>query len=344
MAQSRAQRLKVLFGKGILRSRGSGKNREVTYDKKRSRELRGREKATRSKGASSGLKRNIGRAQQNAARRRAGNANSGNPFAGRAVIGGSKATGLRSGMGGKPRAERIAAGRAKAQEYLSSEKGQRLTSGVQALRNANRRTGRRDYDKEKKVKAAKDDVRAAGVKIKTANALSKKYDLPRLRGQYSDRTIVRDSPRLAEQKRLAARKTERAAAREAVIAPVRGKSRAERIAAGRAVAESSPRVKGYRYVKQQAAADAAAKVAQAQRTARLTGRTNRVNRLAVKQAKQQEVQAQAFAKRQAVRNKRLAGAGKITAQKDRAARIAKGRSVLTAFRKRRDSQYSGSLF
>lgn len=303
---------------------------------------------------------------------------------GRTVIGGSKAAGLRSGSGsgggrsaGPTRAERIAAGRSKAQAFMGSERGQRIRSGVEGLRATSQRTGRRDYDKPRKVAAAKADLKAAGVKVKTGQALAKRFDTRRLRGDYSGPSRVNPTPLRARQQADSARKAQRATAREATLASTRGKSRSERIAAGRAIA-NEPLNRGRtetalyaRYqrkraagqpitarerevtrplriqegkviadrarAKRAAAAAEQARAAQAQQAARTRRRLRARDNRVARGEARKETQRQ---QRLTARNKRAEKAPAL----DRSRRIKAGRAALDTFRRRRDSLYNGTLF
>lgn len=103
---NKAGQLRALFARGVLRSKGKGKSRKVSYNK----------------GANATDARKSGRTRKNAALS-GGKSNSGVPGNGRFVIGG-KTAGLRGGSsGGKKdysgtRASRIAAGKQRAENFL----------------------------------------------------------------------------------------------------------------------------------------------------------------------------------------------------------------------------------
>lgn len=245
------------------------------------------------------------------------------------------------------RASRVGEGRATARAYLESEKGQHLRSGVLGLASANRRTGRRDYDKPKKVRAAKDELRAAGVKIKTGEALARRMGhglSPRLNGDYSGRTFVRATPKFAEQQRQAARRKERADAREKLIAPLRGLPRAERVSAAKALADENLIVQLHRSRKDREAKARAESERAAARDRRLQGRRNREQR---RERKAEEARVAAQAERETARRRR-AGARDRRVQKvaqlKRKQGIKAGLKVLSDFRAHRDSLYNGKLF
>lgn len=114
--------LRYLFAKGILSGKGSGKERHVSYNKKRAGQVAG----MRKRGIDTTSRKGFSRHNHNS------NAVKGSP-GGRHVFGGSKAAGLRGGGGGggsKPKADhsatraaRIAAGREKAVAVLSGGNG-----------------------------------------------------------------------------------------------------------------------------------------------------------------------------------------------------------------------------
>lgn len=355
--------LRFLFASGILRGSGSGKGRSVSYSAKRAKSIAGQRK----RGVSVTKKyRNTPKGST------------------RPVIGG-KTAGLRGGGGtakrdfSGTRAQRIAAGREKAQAFVKSERGQKINSAVNTLRETGRRTGRRDYDKPAKVKAAKADLKAAGVKVKTGTALSNRYDTPRLRGDYSRPTTPKMAPKYARQVYAAKAKSDRAEGRAALLGSLKGKSRADRIAAGKGIlARSGPATQGkisnklnekytakrargqrptpkeiaasrpYRIgeglriaspIKLARRAEAAAKAAQTERD-KVAATRNRLRARENRVARGEAKKAAATAQRLAARNRRVERLPAL----ERGRRIKAGQSALAAFRERRDSLYNSKLF
>lgn len=323
--RNRAGQLRALHAKGVLSSRGKGKDRKTSLAPRR------------------------------------------------AVIGGSKAAGLRGGSSGPSRESRIAAGRQKAGQFLASERGQRITRGIDGVRKP-RRTGRRDRTFPEREKAAKADLKSAGVKVKTGQRLSER-SLPRLRGDYSGGTSRKLTPRARAESDKAAAKTARAEQRAGFQRLTAGKPREFRVEVGRTIAKQSEgraelklrekfaakRARGEtptakeraatrfdrvmagraalsnfnrRKAEQQAQADAAKRREQAaSRVRRLRGRETR---LALRE-QQREAQRQ---KRLGARERRA----KKTEALDRSRRIKAGQRVLAAFRANRDAQYASRLF